>query len=300
MAFAVRTAYNWRLRTRTLGLGRRTLVMGILNVTPDSFSDGNAYYTADFRPDRAFLRAMEMLDAGVDIVDVGGESTRPGAGAVAAQEEQARVLPVIEAILRMRPEAVLSIDTYHAGTARRAIEAGVEIVNDVSGLMWDPAMATAVAEGGAGVVLMHARGTPGQWATLPALAGEDVLPTVIEGLAESIHLARTAGVTEERMVVDPGFGFGKRGGENFTLHAELPLLRELGLPVLVGTSRKRFLTAGLDQAGPEARLSASIASEVAAILAGAHLIRVHDVSAARAACHVADSILLAAGEEGPG
>ncbi len=295
MPFAVRTLHDWHLRTCVLPLGARTLVMGILNVTPDSFSDGNVYFSTDLTPDRAVERGLQMLAEGADLVDIGGESTRPGAGAVRAQEEQARVLPVIEAILAARPEAILSVDTYHAETARRALEYGVEIVNDVSGLMWDPAMVAVVAEHKAGLVLMHARGTPRQWATLPALAAEDVVPTVIEGLAESLNMARAAGIEARRIVVDPGFGFGKRGDENFTLHAGLALLGELEYPVLVGTSRKRFLTAALPDAGIEARLAASTASNAAAVLAGAHVVRAHDVAAARAACGVADAILRGGG-----
>ena len=273
MPFAARAPYEWHLRTRIVPLGMRTLVMGILNVTPDSFFDGNAYFSPDLTPDRAVARAIAMLGEGADLLDIGGESTRPGAVAVRAEEEQARVLPVIQAILQARPETILSVDTYHAETARRALEYGVEIVNDVSGLMWDPAMAAVVAEHRAGLVLMHTRGTPEQWATLPALAQDEVMPVVIEGLTKRLDLARRAGVEARRIVVDPGFGFGKRGNENFTLHAGLPRLQELNFPVLVGTSRKRFLTAGLAEAGGEARLSASTASNVAAVLAGAHVVR---------------------------
>ena len=291
MSFTTRTPFDWHLRTCMLALGPRTLIMGILNVTPDSFSDGGLHYSPELSPDRAVEHAAAMLDEGADILDIGGESTRPGAGAVRAEEEQARILPVIEAVLRARPEAILSVDTYHADTARRALDCGVEIVNDVSGLMWDPAMAAVVAEAQAGLVMMHARGTPGQWATLPALALERVLPTVIQGLTESLRLAHAAGVDRGRVVIDPGFGFGKRGDENFTLHAELSRLQELRYPMLVGTSRKRFLTAHLLGGGSATRLSASTASNVAAVLAGAHLVRAHDVAAARAACSVADAIL---------
>lgn len=293
MAFSPRLPYTWRLRTCSLPLGGRTLLMGILNITPDSFSDGSAYYSPDLLPGLAADRAQVMLDEGADILDLGGESTRPDATPVTTDEECARILPVLEAVLRARPEAILSVDTYHAETARRALDYGVEIVNDVSGLMWDPAMAAVLGEHQPGVVLMHARGTPRQWATLPPLASDDVLPTIIEGLAESVSMARGAGLEDSRMVIDPGFGFGKRGEENYVLHAQLGLLRELALPVLVGTSRKRFLRGAAAAMSTEDRLSASTASNVAAILAGAHVLRVHDVAAARAAAAVADCILAA-------
>ncbi len=286
MGFAVRRRFDWRLRTRTLALGERTVVMGILNVTPDSFSDGGAFFV----PARARDRGLAMLEAGAEILDLGGESTRPGARPVSAEEEQARVLPVLAAVLEARPEAIVSIDTYHASTARRALELGAEIVNDVSGLLWDEGMAEVIAAFGAGTVLMQARGRPQEWAGLPPLRAEEVLPTVLEGLERSLALALEGGIGREAVVVDPGFGFGKRGAENFALHAGLGRMAELGYPVLVGSSRKRFLTGGLGgEAG--AVLAAGTASNVAAILAGAHILRVHEVAEARAAAYVADEIL---------
>src|SRR5271170_1582160 len=160
MPFAARTHHDWRLRTRTLPLGRRTLIMGILNVTPDSFSDGGLFYSPQHAPQRALAQALKLLGEGADILDIGGESTRPNATPLSAEEEQSRILPVIELLLQQRPETILSIDTTHASTARRAIEAGAEIINDVSGHLWDPGMSTACAELGCGTILMHTRGRP--------------------------------------------------------------------------------------------------------------------------------------------
>src|SRR5215469_4138719 len=170
MAFAARPIYDWRLRTRSLALGRRTLIMGVLNVTPDSFSDGGHFYNAASAPERAVEHALSLLDHGADLLDLGGESTRPGATRLSPDEEQARVLPVLEAILRERPLAVVSIDTFHAATAKRAVEAGADIVNDVSGGLWDEAMLATLASLGCGAILMHTRGVPAEWKTLPALA----------------------------------------------------------------------------------------------------------------------------------
>lgn len=298
MSFALRTRFTWRLRTRTLPLGRRTLLMGILNVTPDSFSDGNDY----LEPKAALDHALRLLDEGADLLDVGGESTRPNASPVSSADEIARILPVIDAVLKARPHAILSADTYHAATAQAALDAGVEIINDVSGLLWDPAMAGVLAKEKPGAVLMHTRGAPRVWSTLPPLPHADVLPLVVSGLTHSLHLARTAGLTEDRLVLDPGFGFGKAGDENFTLLAHLTRLQQFGLPLLAGISRKRFLTAWLQQVPADLdrnRCNATSAANTAAILNGAHLLRVHDVAAARAAAHVADSLLNASREEHP-
>jgi dihydropteroate synthase len=268
--------------------------MGILNITPDSFSDGGQYLD----PAAALDHAMAMLDDGADILDLGGESTRPGSAPIAPAEEQARVLPVLRGILAARPAAVVSIDTYHAETARLAIEAGAEIVNDVSGLLWDPAMAAACAALGCGLVLMHTRGRPQQWRTQPALAHDEVVPMVLGGLRERSDAALAAGVNSDSLVLDPGFGFGKVLDENYPLLAGLDELHALGFPILAGVSRKSFLRPR-QAAGPAARPAhtasqaelPSAAASTAAILAGAHILRVHDVRAARAAAGVADRIL---------
>jgi dihydropteroate synthase len=303
MAFQARPIYDWRLRTRSLALGQRTLIMGILNVTPDSFSDGGHFYDAASAQERAVEHALELLDHGADLLDLGGESTRPGATRLSPDEEQARVLPVLEAILRERPLAVVSIDTFHAATARRAVEAGAEIVNDVSGGLWDEAMLAAMAEIGSGAILMHTRGTPAEWKTLPALDAGAVMPLVMGGLEERLNAAIAAGVARDHIVLDPGLGFGKRLDENYPLLANLSELHRLQRPILVGASRKSFLAqtvaqapslAAVHEGAPppvNARLNPTIAANVAAILAGAHILRVHDAQPAAEAAAIADRIL---------
>ncbi len=287
MPFRLRPRFTWRLRTRSLPLGRKTLLAGILNVTPDSFSDGNRYLAVD----AAVQHGLRMLDHGADLIDLGGESTRPGSTPVGADEEQTRVLPVIRAILKLRPDTILSADTYHASTAQLALDAGAEIINDVSGLLWDRAMAGVLARNKPGAILMHTRGAPRLWNTLPPLPRADIMPLVVSGLAHTVQLAHTAGIEDASLVLDPGFGFGKGGDENFTLLAHLSDLHRFRLPLLVGTSRKRFLTTHLAAPTESTRLQATTASHVAAILAGAHLLRVHDVPAALAAASIADAVL---------
>jgi dihydropteroate synthase len=294
MAFAQRPKFLWQLRSRSLALGGRTLVMGVVNVTPDSFSDGNRYFDAQ----AAIARALELLDEGADLLDIGGESTRPGRYApVAAEEEQRRVLPVIEAVMRERPEAVLSIDTYKASTARIAVEAGAAIVNDISAFTWDEEMASACAGMGCGVVLMHTRGKPSEWRGLPALAHEEVLPLVLSGLGAGLQRALDAGVDRQRIALDPGYGFGKSFDENYPLLARQSELLELSQPLLVGVSRKSFLGRKLADlhGGADApmaeRGNATVAAVTAAILGGAHIVRVHDVRAAMEAARIADAVL---------
>jgi dihydropteroate synthase len=299
---------EWQLRTRKLALGQRTLLMAIVNLTPDSFSgDGllSAGGTLGLGPRAAVIKlavatAIEAVDAGADIVDLGAESTRPNATPISTEQEQGRLLPVLEQVLRARPDAVVSVDTYHSDTARAAARAGAEIINDVSGLTWDPSMANAVSQSGCGLVLMHARGRTGEWQSLPGLEDETVVPLVFAGLCEQLAQAEAAGIRTERIVVDPGFGFGKRGAENFALLARLGRLRELGRPLLVGLSRKRFLGDVVKpyqkEALPvgEARRIATAAANVAAILAGTHVLRVHDLQAAQEAAAIADAVLSAA------
>ena len=303
MPFTRRSHYDWHLRTRILSLGTRTLIMGILNVTPDSFSDAGHFYSPEHAPERALAQALTMLDEGADILDIGGESTRPNATPLTPDEEQSRILPVIASILRQRPKAILSIDTFHARTARRAIEAGAEIVNDVSGHLWDPAMSATCAELGCGAILMHTRGRPQDWPTLPPLAPNEVLPLVLTGLTQRVETVTTAGIPRNQIVVDPGIGFGKKLDENYPLLAHLDRLRQLQLPILAGASRKGFLAHTLVQhpslalllngATPsmEDRLHATTAANVAAILAGAHILRAHDVRPAVEAAAIADRIL---------
>ena len=297
MPFAKRSCYDWKLRTQSLPLGKRTLVMGILNTTPDSFSDGGAFATHA----RAIEHALAMLEDGADIVDIGGESTRPGKRQpLGIQEEIDRVLPVLEGILRHRPESILSIDTYKSATAAAGLRAGAQIVNDVSGFSWDEAMARICATAGCGVVLMHLRGRPEQWEELPVTDAKPLVSLVKQELQQRLERARKAGIERERIVLDPGIGFGKTYDRNYFLLAGLEEFSRLGQPLLAGVSRKAFLgrtlaplNHGVD-APVERRGTASLAAVTAAILAGGHLVRVHDVRPAREAAAIADAVLLAA------
>ncbi len=302
MPFSPRPRHTWRLRTRTLKLGERTLIMGILNITPDSFSDGGKFFGLD----SATEHGLEMLDAGAHILDIGAESTRPNAKTVSATEEQARLLPVLEAIRKARPQAILSVDTYHGSTARASIDGGAEIVNDVSGLTWDSSMGITLADGNPppGLVLMHTRGTPQEWHTLPRLDPVTIEPLIRNELSTRLHTAKKAGIPLDKIILDPGFGFGKLGHENYPLLARLSSLHALGRPILVGLSRKGFLAHALSSTHvgntftnsppPVAkRIHATIAANTAAILGGAHVIRVHDTRAAIEAACVADAILAA-------
>ena len=299
---ASRPHTGWQLRTRSLALGERTLIMAIVNLTPDSFSgDGTLRPPTQSKRNEVphvagVAAAFRALSAGADILDLGAESTRPNATPLAPAEEQARLLPVLEAVVRTRPGAVVSVDTYHASTALLAAERGAEIVNDVSGLTWDPGMARAVADTGCGLVLMHTRGTPGQWRTQPGLARGTVTALVRDGLRAQLETALAAGIREDRIVLDPGFGFGKLGRDNFELLAGLPQLAELGRPMMAGLSRKGFLgeaVAGLhapETSPAEARRIATVAGNVAAALAGAAIVRVHDVAETREALAVTDEL----------
>ncbi len=301
-----RTNIAWHLHTRTLELGARTLVMGVVNITPDSFSDGGSFLS----PDVAVARSLQLLDDGADLLDLGAESTRPGSRAggaegsndaplVSTEEEQARLLPVLEGVLKARPGAVISVDTYKAATARAAIAAGAEIINDVSGFTWDPEMPAACADSGVGVVLTNTRGRPEEWHTQPQLAPDAVLNLVRDGLASSLSFAVAAGVRPESIVVDPGYGFGKRFGENYALLARQNHLLAVGRPLLAGISRKSFLghtlapLYGGSPAPVGARETASIAATVAAILLGASIVRVHTVRPAVEAARIADAVLAA-------
>lgn len=281
----MRPHYNWQLASRTLPLGERTLVMGIVNVTPDSFSDGGAFADSS----QAVAHALRLLDEGADILDIGGESTRPGKKEpVTEKEEVARVLPAIEGVLAARPGTIISVDTYKSGTARRALEAGAEIVNDVSGFQWDTNMPEIVAEHRCGAILMHMRGRPDQWRTLPPLP--DPTETVKKELAYYANVALKFGVWKEQIVLDPGFGFGKNFDENYPLLARLHELHMLGFPLLSGTSRKSFIGRTLGDAPADRRLIGTMATVTAAVLQGAHIVRVHDVQQAVETVKIADRI----------
>src|SRR5918911_3772530 len=269
-------------RVGDLVLGPDPVLMGILNVTPDSFSDGGEF----FDPARAVARAQTMLDEGAQIVDVGGESTRPGSNPVSPKEELRRVLPVIQGILAVRPEAVVSIDTYRASTAGAALDVGTRLINDVTAL-GDPRMADLVAERGCPVVLMHMLGEPKTMQKNPRY--EDVVGEVRDFLGRRAERAVRAGVDEENIVLDPGIGFGKTVEHNLALLNRLDVLVELGFPVLVGASRKSFL-GKISGGGPKDRLFGTIATSVVAYERGATLFRVHDVRANKEALAVAAAI----------
>jgi len=288
----MRPVFTWNLGSRSLELGKRTLVMGIVNVTPDSFSDGGEHFT----PEAAVAHALKLHEEGADILDIGGESTRPGAkvgfqdAAVDQKEELRRVLPVIVGTKKAQPEAIVSIDTYKAGVAKAAVQSGAEIVNDVSGMTWDPEMAATVAKLTCGVILMHTRGRPDEWASL--IAVPDLVTLVRRELRERTERAVMAGIKRDRIALDPGFGFGKRGEENYPLLRRLHELHELRFPIVVGVSRKSFIGRALANDGnqPETsdRLFGTLGAEVAAALTGAHVIRTHNVKSSRDALRLAD------------
>jgi dihydropteroate synthase len=276
---------QWKVASRSLAYRERTLVMAVLNVTPDSFSDGGQF----FQIDQAIARAQRMIDEGADIIDVGGESARPGADFVSEAEELRRVIPVIE---RLAPLAVpISIDTTKSAVARAALNAGAEIVNDISGLRFDPTIGDEAAKAGAGLVLMHSRGTPKTMQQLPTV--DDVIAEVINGLRTSVEIAAAHGVKHENIAIDPGVGFAKTFDQNLELIARLnQLVKEFpDFPLLIGTSRKGFIGKLLDGAPATDRLYGTIATVVAAVINGANIVRVHDVKAIAEAVKVADAIV---------
>ena len=276
---------DWKSSRRTFHLGERTLVMGILNVTPDSFSDGGRFFSTD----SAIAHAEEMVSAGVDILDVGGESTRPGASAVPVDEELHRVIPIVERLAKDY-RLPISVDTTRAEVARAALNGGAEIINDISGLRFDSEVANVVAEARAGLVIMHSRGTRETMHTLEPVA--DIMAEVVTNLRDSIEEAERRGVRREAIVLDPGIGFGKSFEQNLQLIARLDQLTAAfpRFPLLVGASRKSFIGRLLDNAPPEERLHGTMATVTAAVLKGAHIVRVHDVRAAVETVRVADAI----------
>ena len=271
---------------QNLVLGERTLVMGILNVTPDSFADGGLWTD----PARAVDAALQMEADGADVIDIGGESTRPGAEALPLDVELARVMPVIEG-LASRLRVPMSIDTYKASVASRALAAGAVIVNDVSALRYDPSLAAVVAAAGAAVVLMHNRGRSREM--YQEAHYDAVVDEVTDELAERVEAAVAAGVARERVIVDPGIGFAKRAAHSLELMARLPALARLGCPLLVGPSRKSFLKAALGERGPADREWGTAAAVAAAVMGGAHIVRVHAVKEMTDVVRTIDAILKA-------
>jgi dihydropteroate synthase len=311
----MRPVFTWNLGNRSLELGKRTLVMGILNVTPNSFSDGGQF----FERDRAVEHGLRLLSEGADIVDVGGESTRPGTRvlateadatpkqatgsspkavssaaktAVSESEELDRVIPVITEIKKQRPDAIVSVDTYKANVARAAVKAGAEIVNDVSGFRWDRAMMKTLAELKCGAVMMHMRGRPEEWRSLPPIP--DMVLLIKRELSEWTQTAVRQGMKRDTLVLDPGLGFGKNFEQNYPLLKQLDELHTLRFPLLVGVSRKSFVGRALAKDGKDApvtdRLYGTLAAETAAVLRGAHIIRTHDVKASVDAVRMADKL----------
>jgi len=338
----MRPVFEWKLRSRALHLGKKTVVMGVVNVTPDSFSDGGLYFDRD----RAVARALQLFDDGAEIVDIGGESTRPGSSVngpaepapkatgssksgaakqaavekrfaaassigmiaslekspsqkpaaekvVTVKEELDRVIPVITAVHSKRPDALISVDTYRASVARAAVEAGAEIVNDVSGFRWDDSMCKTLAELKCGAVLMHMRGRPDEWRTLPPPG--DIVVLVKRELRDWADTALLAGVKREHIALDPGFGFGKNYEQNYPMLKRFDDFHQLHYPLVVGLSRKSFIGRALARDGKDApvadRQFGTLAAETAAALMGAHVIRTHDVRACVDAMRVADLVV---------
>jgi len=281
----MRDRYIWHLPRTPLELGQRTLIMGILNVTPDSFSDGGQFFDAE----SAVKRGLEIEAEGANILDIGGESTRPGSEAISEEEELRRIMPVIEALVP-RMEIPISVDTYRAGVAKRALEAGAQVVNDISGLRFDPSLAEVVQTSGAGLILMHSRGVRQEIHQQTPTA--DPVQTVLEGLEESLQTARRAAILHAAVVVDPGIGFSKDASASCRILRNLHVFSKLRYPLLVGTSRKSFIRAIIHDS-PESRLLGTAATVAAAVSAGAHVVRVHDVAQMRIVTDVMDRILMA-------
>jgi dihydropteroate synthase len=284
-----RRHFRIEARSRILDLGPRTLIMGVLNVTPDSFSDGGAF----FEPAPAIERAWRIAEEGADILDIGGESTRPGSAGVSAEEEMRRILPVLEALAGRYPLPI-SIDTSKSEVGRAALERGAAMVNDITALGKDRRLGEAAASCGAGVILMHMRGTPSTMQTLPE--SPDIVGEIEEWAARAVAHAQELGVDRKSIILDPGIGFGKTAGQNLEIIRNLDRLAAAGRPILVGTSRKSFIGRILGDPKRD-RIFGGAAAVAASILSGAHIVRVHDVAAMRDAARVADALLNERGSE---
>jgi len=283
-----RTLFRLKLPSRTLVLGKRTLIMGVLNVTPDSFSDGNKFYAEE----EAIAHALKMESAGADLIDIGAESTRPGSEGIPAEEELRRLLPVFGGLRRLL-KIPISIDTQKAEVAEAALDAGAEIINDISGLKSEPRIAEVAARRRVPLILMHMRGEPRTMQKGPF--ARDVMKDVAQGLRRSVEIARKAGVAKSQIILDPGIGFGKSYAQNYEVLQKLPQLAKLGYPLLVGTSRKAFLGATLARDGKpapaEERIWGTAATVTASILNGAHIVRIHDVAEMVQVARVADCFM---------
>ncbi|NIM59480.1 MAG: dihydropteroate synthase [Candidatus Aminicenantes bacterium] len=279
----MRKEYTLRVNSKDFTLGQRTWIMGVINVTPDSFSDGGLH----FDKDKAVARGLQLREEGADIIDIGGESTRPGSEPITEQEELRRVIPVISA-LREKTDSLISIDTTKSEVARAALEAGADIINDISSSSFDPKTFSLAAERGAPVILMHMKGIPRNMQVNPFY--ENVLLEVKSFLKEKIEQAQAAGIKKETIIIDPGIGFGKRHKDNLVLIKNLHFFEDLDQPILIGISRKSFIGKILDSP-PEQRLEGTIASAVLSIVHGAHILRVHDVASVKKAVLVAEAII---------
>ena len=280
-----RKRFEWKIREKTLQLGERTLIVGVLNITPDSFSDGGKYLD----PDRAFAHAIDLEEQGADIIDIGAESTRPGAVRISEAEELRRLVPVLKR-LRNKLTVPLSVDTYKSVIAEKALELGADIINDPSALTFDPDLARTVGQANGGLILNHMRGSPETWLKLPPL--KDAMQVILKELDAAVHRAMRAGLDRKQIVVDPGLGFGKRKEQNAEILGQLEALARLEMPIMTGPSRKHFL-ARESQEGTEFATAAAVA---ACVLKGSHLVRVHDVKAMKPVVEVADEILRASSE----
>lgn len=276
----MRKLFYWKLKQREINLGERSILMGVLNLTPDSFSDGGKYSD----PDRAFARAIELEEQGADIIDIGAESTKPGSVRISAAEEIRRLIPVLKR-LKGRLGVPISVDTYKAEVAERALDLGVEIINDPSGLTWEPQLARIVSNHDAGLVLNHMRGRPETWTKMAPMP--DPIATIARDLDAAVSRARRVGIDKSRIAVDPGLGFGKRKEQNALIMGRLGAIAALEMPVMIGPSRKHFLA----HENPEDTRFATAAAVTACVLGGAHIVRVHDVREMRAATDMADEIL---------
>jgi dihydropteroate synthase len=279
----VRKEYTLRVNGKDFTLGQRTWIMGVINVTPDSFSDGGLH----FDKDKAVARGLQLREEGSDIIDIGGESTRPGSEPITEEEELRRVIPVIST-LREKTDSLISIDTTKSEVAQAALDAGADIINDISSSSFDPKTFSVAAERGAPVILMHMKGIPRNMQVNPFY--ENVLLEVKSFLKEKIEQARAAGIKKEKIIIDPGIGFGKRHKDNLVLIKNLHFFEDLEQPILIGISRKSFIGKILDSP-PKQRLEGTIASAVLSIVHGAHILRVHDVASVKKAMLVTEAII---------